>query len=188
MSKRKLLSLFLAVLFIAGTVFAAGFRTGPSGAGEILGQGKYPSDPHRIYRLVRYVATDATLVAESIVVWDTSSDDGVSITTTTLSSDSTVAGIIDQEALTPDVVDNEASADIGRDNWTWLQTYGKAEVRIDASAGVTVGFAMGTAPPAGEATGFLPSTTSSFEQGNAGFFLDTCAAAADDCECFLVLD
>src|SRR3990167_4305393 len=97
---RKYLLALFAVLLLAGQAFAAtpGFRQNP-GTGDILGQGKYQSDAHKIFRLVRYVqpsatfASAATLAADSIVVWDVTNDDGVTVTTTTISSDSAVAGI-----------------------------------------------------------------------------------------------
>ena len=115
---RRLYSCFIAALLIVGlsygTAFAqAGFRSDP-GTGDILGQGKYQSDAHKIFRMVRYVQvafdTTTALAADSIVVWDVTNDDGVTITTTTISSDSAVAGIIVQQALTQDT---DANTDVG---------------------------------------------------------------------------
>ena len=76
---RKYLSIILSVLLIAGVAYAAtpGYRLNP-GIGDILGQGKYQSDPHKIFRMVRYIpsttyATSPTLSADSIVIWDLTS-------------------------------------------------------------------------------------------------------------------
>ena len=99
---KKALAIFLAVLLIAGTAFAAtpGFRLSP-GIGRIeTNQGGLQSDPIRIFRMVRYIpptgvdANQATISDDSIVIWDTTSDDCVTITTTTTSDDSAVAGVM----------------------------------------------------------------------------------------------
>ena len=192
---RKLLVFTLIALFVCSYAFAArGDRTSP-GVGDILGQGDLTTAPHKIFRLVRYVPAggastyvEATLAAESIVIWDTTSDDGVTVTTTTTSPDSAVAGIIVQNALTPDygLLGGTAAGDIGRRNWTWLQTYGKCEVRI--AGAVAAGNAMGTSGTAGEAESFIPSSSDASKQGNAGFFYDAGATTSDNIECFLVCD
>jgi hypothetical protein len=81
-----------------------------------------------------------------------------------------------------------AADSVGKRNWSWLQTYGKAQVRINATNPVNEGAAMGTSATAGEADLFVRSTTDSTKNGNAGFFYDDGAAAADDVECFVRLD
>jgi hypothetical protein len=187
MSKRIFLVL-LAVLFIGGTAFAAtsGNRTSP-GRGEIV-QMPFQSDPPKRFRLVRWVgagATESTLAKDSIVVWDTTLDDGITINTTTTSYDSSVAGILVTAALTQDTVDNTAVEDIGKDNWAWLQTYGLSQVDIGASQNVEAGGAMGTSTTAGGAGRFLASTSASTAEGYAGFYFDAAAAGATDVECFV---
>lgn len=188
---RKFLLSLVAVLFMAGQVFAAtpGYRQDP-GTGDILGQGKFQSDPHKIFRMVRYVPVTysgaATLAADSIVVWDVTNDDGVTVTTTTTSSDSTVAGIIVTQALTPDTDGNTAAQDRGQRNWTWLQTYGKSQVNLVTGGATTVaGDAMGTSTTAGEVIQHVGGTNNARAQGIAGFFYDASTAGADDIECFL---
>lgn len=186
---RKLLLVLLAVLFIAGTAFAAtaGNRTSP-GRGEIA-QMPYPSDPPKRFRLVRWVgvgASESTLAADSIVVWDTTIDDGVTINTTTTSYDSSVAGILVTAALTQDTSDNTAVQDIGKDNWAWLQTYGKSQVNLCGnSAASAAGSAMGTSTTAGEANVFVASTSNPIANGYAGFFFDVVVAGVDDAEVFV---
>lgn len=185
----------LILLFIGNVAFGASSgRDLGHGPGDVKGNNssRYDYDAHRTFRLVRYVpptysATSATLATESIVVWSTVSDDGVTVTTTTVSPDSAVAGIIVQVALTPTTAaaGNTARQDLGRRNWTWLQTYGKAEVRINTTNAVVAGNAMGTSAVAGEADIFVASTTDATKNGNAGFFYDTGAAAADNVEVFI---
>ena len=185
------LSLF-ALLLCVGVAFGAtsGNRQDP-GTGDILGQGKYQSDAHKIFRMVRYVpvtwGNSATLAADSLVVWDVTNDDGVTVTTTTTSYDSTVAGIIVTNALTPDTDGNTAAQDAGKDNWTWLQTYGMSQVNYLATEDTaTAGDAFGTSTTAGEAARFFPSTSDPGLNGKAGFFYDASTAGADDVEVFLL--
>lgn len=189
------MAVMLIVLVGMGTyAFAAPNISG--GIGDIMGQGQFPSDPGKIFRLVRYVpaAGDAnswTLTKDSIVIFDTNSDDGVTVTTTTTSYDSRVAGVLAIDALTPDAQTNgwSAAASVGRRNWTWLQTYGIAEVYVQNDcATATAGDALATGSDLGRTCDFLASTDSAVANGNAGFYYDTGAANADDVECFIRLD
>ena len=193
-SNRFIFSL-LAFILVAGIAFAAtpGYRSSP-GTGDIMGQGKYQSDPHKIFRMVRYIPRTYSgaiaLSADSIVIWDLTSDDGVTITTTSTSYDSAVAGIIVQNALTPDAVCcNSAADDRGKRNWTWLQTYGLSQVNVTPNtAVVSAGAALAASAVAGEAVPFIGGGTASTTQGMAGFFYDAAAAGADDVEVFLNID
>ena len=195
MKLNKIVVLFVAILLMAGLAIAAtpGRDTSP-GKGDIMGNvGRYDDDAHKTFRLVRYVpaagsGNSATLAAESIVVWDIISDDGVTVTTTTTSYNSAVAGIIVNAALTPQVLGQTAAYDAGKRNWTWLQTYGLAQVRIHTDGPVTAGQAMSTGGAAGEACEFKSSTSDASLQGNAGFFYDSGLAAADDVECFVMCE
>lgn len=189
---RRIILVLLAVLFIVGIAFATtpGTRTSP-GRGEIV-QMPYQSDPPKRFRVVRYVGTAGgdALAADSIVIWDLTLDDGITINTTTTSGDSAVAGILVTAALTQDTADNTAIEDIGRDNWAWLQTYGLSQVDISAAA-VVAGNAMGTSATAGAATKYGydgQATVASLKQGYAGFFFDSAAASATDVQCFIKVE
>ncbi len=195
---RKISIIAIAILLMGGIAFAQpGYRQNP-GEGDILGQGNYQSDPHKIFRMVRYVpptfSGSTALGADSIVSWDLTDDDGVTVTTTTTSWDTTVAGIIVVQALTQETDGNTAVEDRGRQNWTWLQTYGLSEVFISTTVDLTAGDAFGTSSTAGEATMYEPSTQSPYmtidarQQGMAGFVYDDATAGDDDVECFLRLD
>jgi len=193
MKIRKVISLLLIASFICTVSFAAtpGRDLGHD-AGDVAGNNssRYDWDAHKTFRLVRYMpaggsSISATLVADSIVIWDCTSDDGVTVTTTTTSPDSAVAGIIVQQALTAKVLGNTAKQDYAKRNWTWLQVYGLAEVRVNATNNVVSGDAMGTSATAGEADIFVASATESGKNGNAGFFYDASAAAGDDVKCFV---
>jgi len=196
---RKFFSIFIAVLLIVGMATSShavpGYRQDP-GTGDILGQKKFQQDPHKIFRMVRYTAVThagaATLPADSIVIWDLTEDDGVTITTTTTSSDSAVAGITATQILTQDTDANTAAEDVGKDNWGWLQTYGLAQVD-NLLLIQNAGDAMGTSTTLGEANphqGAEADGTAANPraQGVAGFFFDSSAAAQTDVECFVMLD
>jgi len=217
---KKLLSLLIVLTLVVGTYAFAetlntpGYRIGP-GAGFRPDSGKYPQDPHKTFRLVRYVqqvggavsnepdnendgVNDGGILSEdSIVVWHTSYDDGVTITTTGISQDSRVAGIIAVRVhgQTFENRGNAASDDVGKKNWTFLQTYGKAEVRLGSILAVTEGQAMGTSNQAGRATYFVATpkilntdASASVHQGFGGFFYDAGDASATDVECFVRCD
>jgi len=192
MKLMKSIAVFVAVLLVAGVAMAAlpGRDVSP-GRGDIMGnKGRYDFDAHKTFRLVRYVPASgtinsATLVANSIVIWDSTSKDGVTVTTTTTSYDSLVAGIIVQQALTPQTLGNTAAVDAGGRNWTWLQTYGLADVRVSATHPSVAGSAAGTSETAGEAGLFVASTTDAALQGNAGVWLEAGAKATDDVAVFL---
>ena len=193
---KKILSIVLVALLVAGVALAAtpGYRVSP-GTGEIKHNGGgMQYDPGKTFRMVRYVPTSgtadsATLASGSIVVWDTVSDDGVTITTTTTSYDTTVAGIIVQNALTPDTLGKSVSDDAGKRNWTWLQTHGLSTVRIQSdSTEVDAGDAMSCGDDAGEATDFIGGGTDANTQGMAGFFFDDATAGQNNVECFVMCE
>ena len=191
---RKLFIILIAVFLMFGTTVTvmaqSGSRRDP-GVGNILGQRGTQDEGNKIFRMVRYVQVilgASTLAADSIVIWDLTADDGVTITTTTTSSDSAVAGIIVQQALTQDTNGNTAIQDRGKDNWTWLQTYGLSKVDFVATVGVVsaAGNSFGTSTTAGEAAQYLPSTTDPGLQGKAGFAYDTATAGDNDVQVFII--
>jgi len=190
---KKYLSIFVAVLLVVGVAFSASAGLSGPGTGDILGQGKYQSDAHKIFRMVRYVpatyAGATTLAADSIVIWDLGEDDGVTVSTSTTSYDSAVAGIIVVSVVTPDTDGNTAAQDRGKANWTWLQTYGLSQVNLSAaSSTIAAGAALATSTTAGEASPFVASASVTGANGNAGFFYDAASPGDDDVECFLSLD
>lgn len=192
---KRLFSILLAILLFGGMAFAAtpGYRQSP-GTGNIIQHGGYISDPHKTFRLVRWVGerhwnrVGQKLSADSIVIWDTISDDGVTITTVATSYDSRVAGVIVVACLSAESWDsNSAAIDRSKRNWTWMQTYGKSQVDLATTAIVlTVGSALATGDVVGRAGVFWPTNTTSAQlQGNAGFFYDAESYGATNCEVFL---
>lgn len=181
---KKLFVIALIALFaMTGVVLAAG-PTGPGNAGDILGQGKYQWDSHRIYRLVHVSPgnNDADgIAAGSVVVWDDVLDDGVSVETTTTSGDGRVAGILATTVVSNDTsasANTRASDDAGlAANWGWLQTYGLYE-DATASAGAIITAADSIC--AGETAGSVAAWHATKSTTNAGIFgcaLDTFTAS-----------
>jgi len=172
----KSISIALLVLFVASVAFA---DTGPPYAGDVMCNQKYPFQPHRTFRFVRWMPTTMfdireELTADSVVIWDTNSDDGVTVTTTTTSKDSRVAGVVVAAIRTPDSTNRTVTEDIGKRNWGWLQTYGLADnVRLGLTAVVTNSY-IGTGESIGEAGPFLDVRTSDVTtRGVLGFSLNS---------------
>ena len=195
---KKVIAIVLTVLVcFVGTTLVQATPNLSGGIGDIMGQGKLPSDPHKIFRMVRVVRPDLlvndlpALSADAIVIWDTNSDDGVTVTTTTTSYDSRVAGIMATSTQTPDVGQGGFTAiqSIGLRNWGWLQTYGKAEVNVQSDCGTaTVKDGLSCGSVSGEACDFLASDSDASANGMAGFFYDTASGGADGAEVFLICD
>jgi hypothetical protein len=192
MKLNKIVVLFVAILLMAGLAIAAtpGRDISP-GRGDIAGNlGRYDSDAQKTFRLVRYVpasgsANSATLSADSLVIWDLVSDDGVTVTTTTTSASGAVAGIIVNAALTPATLGNTAKVDEGGRNWTWLQTYGLANVTFGDDAVIAAGASFGTDNAAGLASGFIGTAAVGRP---AGFVYDAVTASASDVQVFVVCE
>jgi len=193
---KRILFIALSILLMSGVAFAAapGRDTSP-GHGDILGQGGLPSQPHKIFRLVRWVpagnlGTNAiALTADSVVIWDLTSDDGITVTTSTTSGDNAVAGIIAVACLTPETLGRTAVQDSGKRNWTWLQTYGLASVAAFNHNSVgSAGAAFGCSDQVGLAGLTAGVTTGIAEPGSCGFVYDAVTAAATDVEVFLKCD
>lgn len=194
---KKIAFILLAALLVCGMSslsFAANRSMGDDGGW--VAPKAYDWSPERTFRWVRYVApstsaalisTESKLTADSIVIWDCTSDDGVTVTTTTTSYDSAVAGVVLNDILTPDLNTdgNSAQNSYSKRNWGWLQTYGLAEVSGMTLGTAAVKSAVGTSSQCGKAGTFVASTTNPVLQGNAGVYLDAYTAGATDVEVFL---
>lgn len=212
---KKLFVFALIALFVMGAIVSAEARNlvGGSGVskgtnpGEIAGNGRgLVSNGHRTFRIVRFVpvttanSTDTVycikLSADSIVIWDTQSfDDGVTVCTTSTTMDSRVAGVVPVEtwySISNDsgtVTTATAANTIGKQNWTWLQTYGLSQVlttsKVSAGDALATSAYRGDAAPYKDIIGFGKPAS---KYGNAGFFMDASAtgqAGQGRVKCFL---
>ena len=190
---KKLFALIAVLLMVSfGTAFAAlsGDDVLPY-PGVILSHGGSQVAPYRTFRVVRYQPTSGTANSEivspnSIVIWDSVSDDGITVTLTTTSTDSAVAGVLINATLTPDTLGQTVTADIGKRNWTFMQTSGLCRVNMFVSdINVAAGSAIGTSASQGQATGFGYATRTPANEGIAGIVLDTTTSATLGVECYL---
>lgn len=143
---KKLYSLFLAALLVAVSVPAFAIDD-PTFANYIKkrAEGAKFADASRGVRLVRFSNNGlnaSSLVSGDAVVWDTVSDDGVSVRTTTTSADGAFAGIVCTTIPTSDAsTGTSAYDDLGRRNWGWIVVEGFMTAR--ATAGGTNGNSAG---------------------------------------------
>lgn len=193
---KKIIALALIAFFMAGGIALAGPPL--SYSGDVMGQNKYPGDPHRVFRLVHVEPcendTDG-LAAGDVVVWSDHLDDGVSVETTTTSGDSRVAGILATTIASDDTSAGirTATEDSGKTaNWGWLQTYGKSAVNPSVgtvAAGdkaVTAGAAICASATAGTVTNFN-AQLSTTNAGILGCALDA-IAVSNSGEVFITRD
>lgn len=143
------------ILSLAAFIFAAGITSqafayddasfkawhNKSMESEAAGQGT----PVRVLKFVHYASADAnatSLLSGDVVVYDTVSDDGVTVTRSITSGDGAIAGIV---VTTIPSCDNttatSAQSDRGRRNWGWIIVHGPATATI--SAGGTNAHAIG---------------------------------------------
>jgi hypothetical protein len=189
---KKLFIVALIALFAIGMVDVA-LAAGPSGpgySGDIMGMntGRYASDPHRTFRMVRYgnpTQTAVNLTAGNIVIWDTTSSpaaqDGVTVCLTTTSSDARVAGQMvttvasrdSDTTLTAWTGPHCASEDVGLRNWGWLQTYGLSTTNATAVQAIAAGSSIAADATAGQIGGFNGANTGA----SCGFTMNVMAAA-----------
>lgn len=193
---KKILSIVLVALLVGGVAFAAvpGVSKTP-GTGFIITnmQGGTIDQPSKTFRLVRFVPVagsnnSLTLTKDSAVIWDLVSDDGVTVTLSTTSGDSAVAGIVVQDGLTPDIgtLGNEASEDRANRNWTWLQTYGLSQADLRPGEAIAAaGDAIGLSTSPGKISTFAAGVATPRNQGLLGFAYDSASASTSDVQVFV---
>lgn len=101
-----------------------------------------------VARNARQATFPNVISKDSVVIWDSTSNDGVTVTTSTTSNDGLVVGITMDE-IPGSSRDNTASTDEGYGNWGRVQCWGRYNEALWA-AGM---FANGGAPPAGSRVG-----------------------------------
>lgn len=164
--------------------------------------GTRQSVPVHVFKLVRFAnrgANVASLASGDVVKYDTLSDDGVTIATTTTSGDGAIAGIVVTTIPTSDqTVQSDAFDDVGRRNWGYIQVHGPALAGITAGAAsyVSVGDPFITSSDAAKiaslqtptATANSINTIAYQSAASGGFFLDQPAASDTTVEVFITLE
>lgn len=149
------------------------------------------SNPVRVVKLVRFSATEqavATISAGEVVVYDTNSDDGVSIRRTTTSGDGAIAGIACTRIPSADAGATADSLDLGRRNWGWIVVHGPATANTvqNGGNGASIGDAFITSTDAGAITTFATqdngvggtSLTRKVANASGGFWMDAASASS----------
>lgn len=127
-------------------VVALSLAFGGIGHAEQIDKGQSLSTAPKKFFVGRYARTGAIATAggqeiskDSVVVWDTTSRDGVSILTTTTSGDSTVAGIA-MDRIPGSSRDNTAAQDENQNNWGRIKVWGLHEdARVASVATIKTG-------------------------------------------------
>lgn len=206
MKKFKFLGLLILGLFITTGAFAYPSPTYSSYTDKSdRANADFPGTPVRVLKWVRYSqngVNNTSLVSGDAVIYDTISDDGVSVNTTTLSADMRFAGICVTAIPTSDnTTTTKISDDWGRKNWGWIIVDGPAVANATAGGmnGAVAGDPFVTSTDAVkittysamtvDVTGAAASTTNTkiAKAGAArgGFFLDTVVASDTTAKVFV---
>lgn len=156
---KKTMSFVLALFLILGF----GYFAAPSAHADVqIDEGQLKSTAAVVFFIGRYARTGnenapggTHISADSVVIWDTTSADGVTIRTTTTSFDALVAGVT-MDRIPGSSRDNTASEDDAYNNWGRVQTWGLHQnVRFQATAGIfnfVAGQRVSAASTSGDAT------------------------------------
>lgn len=202
---RKLKSLVLslvAVIALAGVSY--GYDNPTLDTYQIKkNAGGRASSSTRIVKLVRNSEQGQNSVAIAsgdVVVYDTNSDDGVTVRLTTTSADGAIAGIAVTSIPTSDTVQNSAADGDGMRNWGWIIVHGKANAKVGAGGanGNAIGDVVITSTDSGAVTTFRDlanptavATAAGVNRavtGRGGFFLDAADASSTTSEVFVNLE
>lgn len=152
MKKLILAALLLAVVALPAFAFQAD-------------EGRNKSDAKDVFivcRFARQPAFPVVVSKDKVVVWDSTSNDGVTITTSTTSHDALAAGITIDE-IPGSSRDYSATRDEGYSNWGRVRVYGRHVGVVSVTDTKSSGVAAGA--------GDLVSTSST--AGSAGLFSTT---------------
>lgn len=132
MRKYLVIALSLLTTMFGGVAYAVDLPVEPGVIKRINGASQ--DTTYRAYKLVRFgnsTANTASISADSLVIWDVISDDGVTIAETNISADGAIAGIVVTTIPTSDATSGTSAADdAGRRNWGYIQVEGKTQVRV----------------------------------------------------------
>lgn len=205
---RKLTLALLLALFVGSIASVAYAIDDPSYANYVIKRstGAKQSDSPRVVRLVRYSvrgndgsSQTRDLVSNDLVVWDTNSDDAVSVRMTSTSADGAVAGVVcSNTILTADNAQNFVGDANGQRNWGWIVVDGFATVRVQPGTnGAAIGDPVLTSRDTGAAATFETlsvdstadvTTNAKLATKSAGFFFDTLAATDTTAEIYVQLN
>jgi hypothetical protein len=190
---RKSLTLgLLSLVLFAGNALAFTNPPEPSIIAEKKGvSGRKMGEQAAVIMLVRSshsTPNSVTINSGDAVVYDTNSDDGVSIRHTTTSADPAFCGIAVTAILSSDATSgNNAYDDWGRRNWGFVLVHGKTFANLTAGGGngAAVGAPLITSGDAGAVTTTVSvvsngvgSVAEAIARSKGGFFYDSLASDA----------
>ena len=169
---RKLLNSFIIASFLLGGGVSFAYDEGS--ASHKIEESGGPSDTAvRIYQLVRNPIfgtdrdKDSTMSANDVVLWDGVSDDGVTVNLAGVAgSIDSVAGVVVSATIPTSDVQGTASANAGRRNWGYIQTYGLGSAKFGGGVGIDV---AGQAIRASSVPRYFVGANQTFATGNGIF-------------------
>lgn len=197
---KKLYILLLSVFLISANAFA---YDEPQfiGSQKLNNTADAQREGYRAIKLVRFASRDSnaiSLVSGDAVVYDTVSDDGLTVRATVTSADGAFAGIICTTIQSADGSSNIAFDDAGRRNWGYVIVHGKADARLTAggSNGAVVGEPFATSRDQSRISGYeTPSTDAASiarvqkaSANSGGFFFNTPAASDTTTQVFVTAE
>lgn len=198
---RKLFSLVALSMLVATSAYAKNYPTYDSYS-ILNAEGSREGEPTRKVVLVRYPSRDANAASISsgdALIWDTVSDDGVSVQKSEVSGDNAFAGIAATTIQSAEVAAGSAKADAGYRNWGYMVVWGPTTANVTAggtgahSAGdffitsndlakiTTMNSRAGT-------TDMILAEGRKLIGGRGGIFLDAVTAADTTAEVFVQTD
>lgn len=195
--KIKFLALSLAVFLAAsGVAYAVSTPDDPGIIKDVVGASQ--DTTVKVFKLVRYPKrgqNDTSLAVNDVVVYDTNSDDGVTVTTSTVSADGSIAGIVVTTIQTADGNSTTAAGDNGRRNWGYIQVHGRTTAKVTAAGtgGHSAGDPWFTSTDAGAVCGIQSSVSLSTGlakkiSARGGFFFDDAVTADTTADVFVNLE
>ena len=139
---KKLFSIFLAV-----SLAVVGYSLPTVSYADVqIDEGQKKSQGAIKFFIGRYGRTGAIataggfeISADSVVIWDGNSQDGVSVLTSTTSNDPLVAGIT-MDLIPGSSADNSAAVDESNPNWGRIQTWGLfSDARVNSAGDILLG-------------------------------------------------
>lgn len=132
---------FLSLIALLGLTFSvnAWAENIPEPSFNIVGKkmavGQKQGDTYRVIKLVRFASRDQdtrSLVSGDAVRYSLTSDDGVTISTSTTSGDGAIAGIVCTTIQSCDNSSTRAQDDAFRRNWGWIVVHGPTTALVTA--------------------------------------------------------
>lgn len=157
----------------------------------------------RELKLVRYASREPSvdpISNGSAVVYDTVSDDGITIDVTTTSSDGAFAGIVAAGVSIPTAdaaASSSASDDAGKRNWGYIVVHGPASARIQVGganapavgdAFITSSDGIGVTTATGAESTLTAIGVKRLIRGKGGFFMDTDDGTSSSIDVFVMAE